>query len=52
MPYLHDQGSDVINGTFKRNCNSTPALKWLSSFKIYFFRNIHSIYLNDKINLF
>jgi len=27
MPYLIDQGSDVANGTFKRNCNSTAALK-------------------------
>ena len=27
MPYLIDQGTDVINGTFKRNCNSTAALK-------------------------
>ena len=27
MPYLIDQGSDVINGTFKRNCNSTAPLK-------------------------
>lgn len=27
MPYLIDAGSDVINGTFKRNCNSTAALK-------------------------
>tara|TARA_B110000503_G_C7062605_1_gene377336 strand:+ start:580 stop:1032 length:453 start_codon:yes stop_codon:yes gene_type:complete len=27
MPYLMDQGTDVINGTFKRNCNSTPQLK-------------------------
>jgi hypothetical protein len=24
MPYLIDRGTDVINGTFKRNCNSTP----------------------------
>lgn len=24
MPYLHDTGTDVINGTFKRNCSSTP----------------------------
>jgi len=27
MPYLMDSGTDVINGTFKRNCNSTAALK-------------------------
>jgi len=27
MPYLHDRGTDVINGTFTRNCNSVPALK-------------------------
>lgn len=27
MPYLIDQGTDVINGTFKRNSNSTPQLK-------------------------
>ena len=27
MPYLHDRGTDVLNGTFKRNCNSTPQLK-------------------------
>lgn len=26
MPYLHDDGTDVINGTFKRNCNSAPHL--------------------------
>jgi hypothetical protein len=24
MPYMVDTGTDVINGTFKRNCNSTP----------------------------
>merc|ERR1712153_269014 len=27
MPYLMDAGTDVINGTFKRNCNSTAPLK-------------------------
>ena len=27
MPYLHDGGTDVINGTFRRNCNSVPQLK-------------------------
>lgn len=27
MPYMHDDGTDVNNGTFKRNCNSTPQLK-------------------------
>uniref|UniRef100_A0A7S3CLD6 Uncharacterized protein n=1 Tax=Strombidium rassoulzadegani TaxID=1082188 RepID=A0A7S3CLD6_9SPIT len=27
MPFLHDSGTDVTNGTFRRNCNSTPALK-------------------------
>lgn len=27
MPYLHDHGTHVNNGTFKRNCNSTPQLK-------------------------
>jgi hypothetical protein len=27
MPYLHDAGTDVINGTFTRNCNSTPGRK-------------------------
>jgi hypothetical protein len=27
MPYMIDIGSDVINGTFKRNCNTTPQLK-------------------------
>jgi hypothetical protein len=27
MPYMVDIGTDVINGTFKRNCNSTPQLK-------------------------
>ena len=27
MPYMNDNGTDVINGTFKRNCNSTPQLK-------------------------
>jgi hypothetical protein len=27
MPYMIDIGTDVINGTFKRNCNSTPQLK-------------------------
>ena len=27
MPYLVDTGSDVINGTFKLNCNSSPQLK-------------------------
>ena len=27
MPYMNDTGTDVINGTFKRNCNSTPQLK-------------------------
>ena len=25
--YMNDNGTDVINGTFKRNCNSTPQLK-------------------------
>lgn len=28
MPYLHDVGTDVINGTFKRNGNTVPTLKW------------------------
>ena len=27
MPYLNDHGTDVNNGTFKRNCNSVPQLK-------------------------
>jgi hypothetical protein len=27
MPYLHDTGTDVNNGTFKRNVNTTPQLK-------------------------
>ena len=27
MPYLVDTGSEVINGTFKQNCNTTPQLK-------------------------
>lgn len=27
MPYMVDIGSEVINGTFKRNCNTTPQLK-------------------------
>mgnify|MGYP006889531406 CR=1 FL=1 len=27
MPFLHDDGTDVINGTFRRNCNSTPTRK-------------------------
>ena len=27
MPFLHDQASGVINGTFRRNCNSTPQNK-------------------------
>jgi hypothetical protein len=27
MPYLHDHGTGVINGTFKRNSNTTPNLK-------------------------
>ncbi len=27
MPYLHDSGTDVINGTFKRICNTVPQLK-------------------------
>ena len=27
MPYMIDIGTDVINGTFKRNCNSVPQLK-------------------------
>jgi hypothetical protein len=26
MPYMHDAGTDVLNGTFKRNCNSVPQL--------------------------
>jgi hypothetical protein len=26
MPYLHDTGSDVINGTWKRNTNTSPQL--------------------------
>ena len=27
MPYLHDTGTDVPNGTFRRNCNSDPVLR-------------------------
>jgi len=27
MPYMVDIGSEVINGTFKRNNNTTPQLK-------------------------
>lgn len=27
MPYLHDHGTDVNNGTFKRNVNTSPQLK-------------------------
>ena len=27
MPYMHDWGSDVPNGTFRRNCNSDPQTK-------------------------
>ena len=27
MPYMIDIGSEVINGTFKRNCNTVPQLK-------------------------
>jgi hypothetical protein len=27
MPYLHDQGTDVINGTWRRNTNSFPSRK-------------------------
>ncbi len=27
MPYMNDNGTDVINGTFKRQCNSVPTLK-------------------------
>jgi hypothetical protein len=27
MPYLHDTGTDVNNGTFKRNVNTVPQLK-------------------------
>ena len=27
MPYLHDNGTNVINGTFKRQTNSVPQLK-------------------------
>jgi hypothetical protein len=27
IPYMNDNGTDVINGTFKRNCNSVPQLK-------------------------
>lgn len=27
MPFLHDHGTDVINGTFKRNVNTSPQLK-------------------------
>ena len=27
MPYLMDVGTDVANGTFKRNCNTVPQLK-------------------------
>ena len=27
MPYLHDHGTDVNNGTFKRNVNTVPQLK-------------------------
>jgi len=27
MPYLHDSGTDVCNGTFKRNPNTVPQLK-------------------------
>ena len=27
MPYMQDGGTDVINGTFRRNCNTVPQLK-------------------------
>jgi len=27
MPFMHDGGTDVINGTFRRNCNTVPQLK-------------------------
>jgi len=27
MPFLHDHGTEVSNGTFKRNCNTGPQLK-------------------------
>jgi hypothetical protein len=27
MPYMVDIGTDVINGTFKRNVNTVPQLK-------------------------
>lgn len=27
MPYIHDHGTDVNNGTFKRNVNTVPQLK-------------------------
>ena len=27
MPYMNDNGTDVTNGTFKRQCNSVPQLK-------------------------
>jgi hypothetical protein len=35
MPYLHDHGTDVPNGTFRRNCNSDPQLRW--TFTLCFF---------------
>ena len=27
MPFMNDAGTDVTNGTFKRQCNSVPQLK-------------------------
>ena len=27
MPFMNDNGTDVTNGTFKRQCNSSPQLK-------------------------
>uniref|UniRef100_A0A7S3TL04 Uncharacterized protein n=1 Tax=Strombidinopsis acuminata TaxID=141414 RepID=A0A7S3TL04_9SPIT len=27
MPFMHDHGTEVANGTFKRNCNTSPQLK-------------------------
>jgi hypothetical protein len=39
MPYMNDTGTDVINGTFKRNCNSTPQLKWGWSYFLHLFKN-------------
>lgn len=44
MPYVDDELSGVINGTWKLNCNTDPRLRWLAS--INFRLNLYCLILN------